>query len=78
MSDETEMLSIQNRALERENRRLRKALRDEFAMAALTGLIAHHGDAGWHPDAEIQSIQGAADTAYEYATAMLEARKEPA
>lgn len=70
MSDDADTLATQNLAYERENRRLRKTLLDEFAKAALTGLLAHHGAAG--------SIQGAADTAYEYATAMLEARKEPA
>ena len=45
--------------------------RDYFAAAALTGLLAKHGDAGWHPEGEVQSIQGAAETAYEYADAMI-------
>jgi hypothetical protein len=75
MADEDDMLRIQNRALERENRQLRRSLRDDFAIAALTGLLAKHGDSGWHPEAEIQSIEGAADTVYLYADAMLEARK---
>lgn len=75
MTDEVDMLRIQNRQLERENRSLRRNLRDEFAMAALTGLLAHHGDAGWHPEAEVQSQNGASETCYEYADAMLEARK---
>lgn len=70
MSDEAETLAIQNRVLERENRRLRKALRDEYAMAALTGLLAHHG-------VELEP-RVAGQYAIEYADAMLEARKEPA
>lgn len=70
MSDETEMLSIQNRALERDNRRLRKALRDEFAMAALTGLLANYGTKF---DPRLTCA-----TAIAYANEALEARKEPA
>lgn len=50
-------------------------LRDSFAMMVIQGLIAHHGDAGWNHEGAIQSMRGAADTAYEYADAMLAARK---
>ena len=38
--DDTEMLQTQNRHLERENRSLRRNLRDEFAKEALPGVIA--------------------------------------
>lgn len=48
-------------------------LRDQFAMSALQGLIAHHGDSGVGDS--IQSIEGAAQTVYEYADAMLKARE---
>lgn len=75
MNDEVEMLQCQVRFLEAENRTLRQNLRDEFAKAALTGLLAKHGDAGWCENGEVTSIVGAAETMYEYADAMLEARK---
>lgn len=38
--DDTEMLQTQNRHLERENRSLRRKLRDDFVIAALPGVIA--------------------------------------
>ena len=41
-------------------------LRDSFAMAALTGILAHRSDSG----------HTAAETAYRYADWMLEARKK--
>lgn len=50
--------------------------RDYFAGLALQGLLAHHGDATWHPESDIQSISGAAETAYLYADSMMEARKQ--
>jgi hypothetical protein len=43
----------------------RKALRDEFAKAALTGLLAHHGN---------PNLRSLADAAYQYADFMLEIR----
>jgi hypothetical protein len=58
---------------EKELQAAKVMLRDQFAMAALQGLIAHHGDSG-NGDS-IQSIEGAAQTVYEYADAMMDARK---
>lgn len=75
MIDEIDMLECQVRNLERQLEASRATLRDRFAMAALTGLLAKHGDAGWCPSGEVTSIEGAAETAYAYANAMLEARK---
>lgn len=43
----------------------RKALRDEFAKAALTGLLAHHGN---------PNLRSLADAAYQYADFMMEIR----
>lgn len=74
MSDDV-LLRSEINFLKRENEALRQTLRDEFAKAALIGLLSNHGDAGWHPDGEVQSQEGAALIAYEYADAMLEARK---
>lgn len=74
MSDDS-IYEVQVRGLEKELAAARKALRDQFAMAALTGLLAKHGDAGWCESGEVTSIPGAAETVYEYADAMLEARK---
>lgn len=48
--------------------------RDYFAGLALQGLIAHHGDAAWNPESEIQSMEGAAEFAFQYADAMMAAR----
>ena len=50
-----------------------KSLRDEFAMAALTGIQAHRykqGGAGEFPNSDAQ-------IAYQYADAMLKVRVEP-
>ena len=66
--DEIDMLTKQAQYLERENRKLRRTLRDEFALAALAGLMVDMGT----PAEFSQSI--AAD-AYLIADAMLEARK---
>jgi hypothetical protein len=49
----------------------RKTLRDEFAMAALTGLVS--GRAGSHPSDQANY----AKRAYEIADAMLKARSSP-
>lgn len=43
MIDDIDMIKSQLRFLERENRKLRKNLRDEYAQAALTGIMAKHG-----------------------------------
>lgn len=51
------------------------SLRDWFAGQALKGLLAKHGDAGWCERGEVKSTLGAAQTCYDYADAMLEARK---
>jgi len=45
----------------------RKALRDEFAKAALTGLLAHHGNF---------NLRSVADAAYQYADFMLDIRDD--
>lgn len=70
-----DILENQVRFLERELAAARETLRDRFAMAALTGLLAKHGDAGWCENGEVTSIPGAAETMFEYADAMMEARK---
>lgn len=41
MNQEEEMLAVNNRRLEKENKALRLSLRDQFAMAAMTGLVAN-------------------------------------
>jgi len=43
----------------------RKALRDDFAKAALTGLLAHHGN---------PNLRSLADSAFQYADFMMEIR----
>lgn len=45
----------------------RKALRDEFAKAALTGLLAHHGN---------PNLRSLADAAYQYADFMMDIRDD--
>lgn len=45
----------------------RKALRDDFAKAALTGLLAHHGN---------PNMRSIADSAYQYADFMLDIRDD--
>lgn len=66
MSDSDEdMLRTQNRSLERENRQLRRNLRDEFAMAALPSVIAE----------SFTNCTDIAQSCYRLADAMLEARK---
>lgn len=50
-------------------------LRDEFAMAALTGLLAYSSNEGtgnYHNNSDAPGVAGAA---YDYADAMMEARK---
>lgn len=45
-ADDIELLTVNNRRLERELKEARLMLRDQFAMAALTGLLMHYGDVG--------------------------------
>ena len=66
-----DMLAAQVKNLDRENRKLRSSLRDEFAKAALQGMVASMGDIG---ELVVFSQSIAAD-AYRIADAMLEARK---
>ena len=54
------------RSLDAHRKQARAELRDGFAMAALTGLLAYPGGVGSHGQCAI--------TAYKYADAMLEAR----
>lgn len=61
---ETEVLECKVRGLENENHRLRHHLTDEFACAALTGLLAH----GWGPDDLV------AERAWQIARLMLKKR----
>jgi hypothetical protein len=69
--DDIDMLNKQAQYLERENRKLRRTLRDEFAQAALTGYLASFEPTG-EPTEFSQSI---ARDCYVMADAMLEARK---
>ena len=65
MTTETDMLETNIKNLERENRELRITLRDQFAMAALTGLISENG---------FTAYSFAVD-AYEMADHMIKARQ---
>lgn len=68
MTTDTDTLEAQIRCLENENRALKMMLRDEFAMAALTGIFA--------ADKKMQlSLEESAYIAYESADKMVEARK---
>ena len=67
MTTDTDMLETNIKNLERENRELRMTLRDQFAMAALTGLLA----ATNHIDSRITTQS----RHILIADAMLEARK---
>jgi hypothetical protein len=60
-------LHMQIANLKRQLEEQRKTLRDEFAMAALTGFLSHP-DAGFN-------VESSAQVAFQYADAMLEARK---
>lgn len=53
----------------------RHSLRDEFAMAALTGILAYPGDAYSGSAHNNSTPEGVAREAYRYADAMLKARK---
>ena len=55
---------------------MREDLRDKFAMAALTGILANEGQANKNAENRLDIIQIDAECAYLYASAMLEARKE--
>jgi len=61
---EVEVLECKVRGLENENHRLRHHLTDEFAGAAITGLLAY----GWGPDDLV------VDRAWKIARLMLEKR----
>ena len=65
--DDIEMLTAQNKNLDRENRKLRSSLRDEFAKAALAGLMVDMGS-------QANFSKSLAADAYKIADAMLEAR----
>jgi hypothetical protein len=69
-----DMLRIQNRQLEQENRRLRRNLRDEFAMAALPEAMRQTEVAGAAVILD-EDVRAVAIIAYAVADAMLEARK---
>ena len=53
--------------IERARKQARAELRDRFAMAALTGLLAD-------PESSMESLDWIAKVAYEYADAMMKAR----
>jgi len=53
-----------------------KTLRDEFAMAALTGIVAKIPFAEYEVGDYVESYDAASRGAYEYADAMLEARNK--
>lgn len=67
MSDDTDIAECQLRHLERENRRLHMAMRDDFAKSALPGVIT-----GLTLFSTSNEIAGAC---YSIADAMMEARK---
>lgn len=70
--DETDMLQANARHLERENRSLRRKLRDDFAMAALTGYLS-----SWAPHEEpCEFSNSIAEDCYKLADAMLKAREK--
>lgn len=54
--------------------RERRELRDKFAMAALSGLLAYSREDG--DDCSNMKAKDVAETAYDYADAMLEAREK--
>ena len=54
-----------------------KTLRDEFAMSALTGMLAYsYVNPSWGNFVENCNVEQAAQTAYAYADAMLKVRNE--
>ena len=69
MTTDTDMLEANIKNLERENRELRMTLRDQFAMAALTGIVS--------ADSDYQlSLDEVSAMAYDYATSMMEVREK--
>jgi hypothetical protein len=67
MGEDVEMLEAQVRSLEATVRQLKAARRDEFAQAAMSGLLARHGTT-YEP-------KSVAKLAYGVADAMMEARE---
>lgn len=66
--DEIESMRATIKHLERENRAMRVTLRDDFAKAALIGILASDVGQNIHQNE-------AAECAYAHADAMMEARK---
>ena len=70
-NEDIDMALAQVRYLERENRALRRTLRDEFAMAALTGYLA-----SFNADGDPVEVRSAiARDIWALADALLESRK---
>ena len=70
--DDVMMLQAQIRGLENETRTMRETLRDQFAAAALQGLLAYYGDRCSIVDADSRISLHA--VAYDHADLMIEAR----
>ncbi len=68
--NDIEFLEAKVRGLEATVRMLQKTLRDEFAKAALTGMLANHG---LHPD----YVENTVKAAFEVADVAMEVRKCP-
>jgi chromosomal replication initiation ATPase DnaA len=70
MTTDTDTLEANLRNLERENRELKETLRDQFAMAALQGMVAANCT-----DITPDNIGEACWVCYRMADKMMEARK---
>lgn len=76
-SNDTAVFEAQLRSLENECRNLRETLRDRFAMAAMTGIVAGYSPVEWLSESEsdLQFIlEGAAKSAFALADEMMKAR----
>ena len=71
--DDTALMQAQIRFLENETRTMRAVLRDQFAAAALQGLLAYYGDRSSIVDSDSRISLHAA--AFDHADQMLEVRK---